>query len=59
MSEKECSTCHNIKPLDEFYSGRNQCKDCIKELAVNIIKIMLKSVKRIQTVNIIKIMLKV
>lgn len=28
--EKTCFKCHEVKPLNKFYSGRNACRSCFK-----------------------------
>ncbi len=36
--KKVCSSCSIEKPNTEFYSGRNKCKDCYREVKRNYVK---------------------
>ncbi|WP_326792004.1 hypothetical protein OHA79_09385 [Streptomyces sp. NBC_00841] len=33
MDTKKCTKCELVKPLGDFYKGRAQCKDCMKQAA--------------------------
>jgi hypothetical protein len=35
MDTKKCTKCELVKPLDDFYKGRAQCKDCMKAAAAD------------------------